>query len=115
MYAAFELPPARCKPGNIWLEVSEVKGQTAPQAFAAFKMESSLSKDGGGVGGEIMRDALMWSSVQLSSYHSEKPSSKSFYILCEYVFVSQCCGSPVIETRIMSIQHYLKRMQLVII
>lgn len=46
---------------TIWLDISEVKGQTAPQAFAAFKMESGLSKDGGGV--EIVRDALTWSSM----------------------------------------------------
>lgn len=51
--------------------------------------------------------------VQLSSYHSERPSSKSFYVLREHYFVSQCCCSPMIETIIMFIQKYLKRMQLV--
>lgn len=75
-------------------------------------MESSLSKDGG-VEKNSEGCSYMVLYVQLSSYHSEKPSSKRFYILCECYFMSQCCCSPIIETRITSVQHYLKCMQLV--
>jgi len=38
---------------TIWLEVLEVKGQTALQAIAAFKRESSLSEDGGEKNNEV--------------------------------------------------------------
>ena len=96
---------------TMWLEVSEVKGQTAPQAFAAFKMESCLSKDGGQKSNEGCSYMVLY--VQQSSYIQRNEAARVFYILHENYFVSQCCCSPIIETRIMFTQHYLKHTQLV--